>query len=324
MASARLPLAVATVLLLLFCWASPGISVAQNPPAPVPAPDPAPEQTAETTAANEDNGQDRGRRGRPGRDGIKSYDEVITDEARTDDGVFTVHRLDDKVFYENPRGRARQGVPLGQPDRPHDGGGRLRRSGAWQPRRQVGPARRPGPAEERLLRDSGGCRAAHRAGRRSGQQRHDHQGVRHRGAVGGRCAGHRRDHAVQPRGPGVQRPFAAAGPRLRPRPVVHRERDGLPREHRGEDHAHLHRPAAVGVEPESFADPVPAARHAPRQRHRSTALQHGEAARRADAAAPVRRAGRLLLPSGRSTTDATSTARRAAATSRGGAWRSRT
>ena len=98
MASARLPLAVATVLLLLCCWASPGISVAQNPPPP----NPEPEQTAETDAANGDDGRDRGRRGRPGRNGIKSYDEVITDEAQTDEGVFTVHRLDDKVFYEIP------------------------------------------------------------------------------------------------------------------------------------------------------------------------------------------------------------------------------
>ena len=35
-------------------------------------------------------------------DGIKSYDEVITDEAESDEGVFTVHQLDDEVFYEIP------------------------------------------------------------------------------------------------------------------------------------------------------------------------------------------------------------------------------
>ena len=36
------------------------------------------------------------------RNGIKPYDEVITDEAESDAGVFTVHHLDDKVFYEIP------------------------------------------------------------------------------------------------------------------------------------------------------------------------------------------------------------------------------
>ena len=34
--------------------------------------------------------------------GLKPYDEVITDEAETDEGVFLVHHLDDKVYYEIP------------------------------------------------------------------------------------------------------------------------------------------------------------------------------------------------------------------------------
>ena len=33
---------------------------------------------------------------------IKPYDQVITEEAISDDGIFTVHRLDDKVYYEIP------------------------------------------------------------------------------------------------------------------------------------------------------------------------------------------------------------------------------
>lgn len=33
---------------------------------------------------------------------MKPYKEVITDEAESDDGLFTVHRLDDKLFYEIP------------------------------------------------------------------------------------------------------------------------------------------------------------------------------------------------------------------------------
>jgi hypothetical protein len=52
------------------------------------------------------------RGGSPGRGGgggqdretqeIKPYDEVITADARTDVGLFTVHRVDDKVYYEIP------------------------------------------------------------------------------------------------------------------------------------------------------------------------------------------------------------------------------
>ena len=99
MASVRPPLPAATALLLLLCWITPGFVAAQNPQPP----DPEPEETTEPAeAADEDDGQERGRRARPGGDGIEPYDEVITDEAESDDGVFTVHRLDDKVFYEIP------------------------------------------------------------------------------------------------------------------------------------------------------------------------------------------------------------------------------
>ena len=96
MTLARLPLARAIVLLLLFGATSIGLAAAQNPQPP----DPGPEQAAERDDA--DDGEDGDRRGRRDRDGIKPYEEVITEEAETDDGVFTVHRLDDKVFYEIP------------------------------------------------------------------------------------------------------------------------------------------------------------------------------------------------------------------------------
>ena len=33
---------------------------------------------------------------------IKPYDKVITKEAKTSAGLFLVHRLDDKVFFEIP------------------------------------------------------------------------------------------------------------------------------------------------------------------------------------------------------------------------------
>ena len=98
MASARSLLPAVTVLLLLLCWALPDIAVAQNPPSPAPEP----EQTAETDAAENADAANQARRGRPNGNGIEPYDEVITEEAESDDGVFTVHRLDDKVFYEIP------------------------------------------------------------------------------------------------------------------------------------------------------------------------------------------------------------------------------
>jgi hypothetical protein len=67
---------------------------------------------------NDVNGQDRRNGGAPAPDpaktspppppakpatsGMKPYKEVITDKAKTDDGLFKVHRLDGKYFYEIP------------------------------------------------------------------------------------------------------------------------------------------------------------------------------------------------------------------------------
>ena len=85
------PARVLLPLLLLLGLASPGFATAQNQP-----PDDDQDQTAEGDEADEADDE------RPDRDGIQPYDEVITDEAETDDGVFTVHQLDDTVFYEIP------------------------------------------------------------------------------------------------------------------------------------------------------------------------------------------------------------------------------
>ena len=85
----------AFILLLLLGLASPGFAAAQDQP-----PDDDQDQTAGRDDADDDD-DGRPRRGRE-RDGIQPYDEVITDEAETDEGVFTVHQLDDKVFYEIP------------------------------------------------------------------------------------------------------------------------------------------------------------------------------------------------------------------------------
>ena len=83
------------ILLLLLGLAFPGLATAQNQP-----PDDDQDQTAEGDDADEDDGD--GQSGRDREEGIQPYDEVITDKAETDEGVFTVHQLDDKVFYEIP------------------------------------------------------------------------------------------------------------------------------------------------------------------------------------------------------------------------------
>jgi len=44
-----------------------------------------------------------GRGGRAPEPQIRPYDRVITREAKSDDGVFTVHRIKDRVYYEIPR-----------------------------------------------------------------------------------------------------------------------------------------------------------------------------------------------------------------------------
>ena len=100
----------------------------------------------------------------------------------------------------------------------------------------------------------------------------------------------------------------------------------VPREHRGGSDPHLHvahRPAVRRPRGRCAAQPVHRLRHAARQRDRADALQHGEAAREADDAAPLRRARRLLHGSGRWTTAGTSTGRRNGPTSRAGASRRR-
>ena len=69
-----------------------------------------------TNAVAQDEGGRRGRRGgdRSGddkekkKDGIKPYDKVVTKEAKTDTGLFIVHRIDDKLLYEIPRGALAQ------------------------------------------------------------------------------------------------------------------------------------------------------------------------------------------------------------------------
>ena len=269
-----------------------------------------------------------GRGGRAAGAEIRPYDRVITKDAKSDDGVFTVHRIKDRIYYEIPEGTARPGVPLGQPDRQDHARRRLRRAGGRQPRRPVGAARRPHPAARGLLRRRRRFRRADRQSRRGGQLRPDPDGLQHRSARQGRRGGHRRDAAVHHRRAGVQRPHARRRARVRRQPLVCRARRRIPGERRGRSDAHLQQPAGARRRRRprrTGARRRPRRRAAPRRHaQRADALQHGEAAREADDAAPVRRARRLFLGRVRSTTAGTSTARRSAASSPAGGSRRRT
>ena len=83
---------------------------------------------------------------------IKPYDKVITKEAKSDEGVFTVHRIKEKVYYEIPEERTRQRVSLGEPDSQDDAWRRLWRTGAGQPRREVGTSQQQSSPSKRRLR----------------------------------------------------------------------------------------------------------------------------------------------------------------------------
>jgi uncharacterized protein DUF4953/uncharacterized protein DUF5117/uncharacterized protein DUF5118 len=56
-------------------------------------------KTAEAEAAKKDTEKPKPK---PKKDAIKPYDKVITKEAKSEEGLFTVHKIDEKFFYEIP------------------------------------------------------------------------------------------------------------------------------------------------------------------------------------------------------------------------------
>jgi hypothetical protein len=86
-------MATALVAMSLVLASCTGSRTATTPPAPATAP----AQTAQATPA-----APGARPGPAARQGMKPYAEVITREAKSDPGLFTVHRISDKVFYEIP------------------------------------------------------------------------------------------------------------------------------------------------------------------------------------------------------------------------------
>ncbi len=59
-------------------------------------------KTAQSTASNGNTAQNSPRRGGGGGDDMKKFGEIVTDDAETDEGVFNVHKVDDKYYYEIP------------------------------------------------------------------------------------------------------------------------------------------------------------------------------------------------------------------------------
>ena len=72
------------------------ISISAQQRRPTPAPSPAGTPPATTSAAPQGMGQS------PFRTGPKPYKEVITDKAVSRKGLFTVHRIEDKWYFEIP------------------------------------------------------------------------------------------------------------------------------------------------------------------------------------------------------------------------------
>lgn len=58
-------------------------------------------KTAQSTASSGNTAQNSPRRGGGG-DDMKKFSEIVTDDAETDEGVFNVHKVDDKYYYEIP------------------------------------------------------------------------------------------------------------------------------------------------------------------------------------------------------------------------------
>src|SRR5262245_58116221 len=115
---------------------------------------------------------------------IKPYDRVITKDAKSDEGVFTVHRGEEKLYYEIPKNEfllrsaqkgTREGSPGGQRAGEHHAGRRRRRSGAGHPSGPGGAPPQPLPAARGGVRRH---RRPERAIPESRQARHhppDHQ-----------------------------------------------------------------------------------------------------------------------------------------------------
>ena len=84
------------IVVWLVVWCGLGLITQAHQP---PSPDEPPRQDEEEDATE---GDEDGEDADDSQGQIKPYSDVITVDAVSDDGIFTVHRLDDKVYYEIP------------------------------------------------------------------------------------------------------------------------------------------------------------------------------------------------------------------------------
>src|SRR5687768_7716716 len=85
------------VLLTVGCVMLGARIFAQESPVPAPSPAPTQEPSAPAPAA-----PPQGGRGQTGGE-PRPYDQVVTKDAKSDDGVFKIHRIRERVLYEIPQ-----------------------------------------------------------------------------------------------------------------------------------------------------------------------------------------------------------------------------
>jgi len=97
----RLPGVVCALFAFVIALAAVSAIAQEPPPTPAPQPEqtpPAPAQTPPTPPAG----------GPAATPVIRPYDRVITKEAKSDEGLFTVHRIGDRLYYEIPTAQLNQ------------------------------------------------------------------------------------------------------------------------------------------------------------------------------------------------------------------------
>ena len=136
----------------------------------------------------------------------RPYNQVITASAKTDDGIFKVHRINDQIFYEIPKkelGKDFLWVNSGQAHRQRRG---LRRAGSGESGRALGTLQQPRSSEGGRLQRHRGSLDADRQGRCSCEQSVDHAFLQRGGLQSGRRSRHRSHAALHDRSSGILGP----------------------------------------------------------------------------------------------------------------------
>ncbi len=234
--------------------------------------DPPPQQQQEPPA-----GEQPGRGGRGNQPAApRPYAQVITSAAKTDEGIFKVHRVGDTLYFEIPKGELDKDFVWNVVDQEDDDRRRLRRPERQQPRRALGEARRSDPAPEHGLQHHLERRRRRRAGRRERELPGDHPRASGRGLRVQRRRRRRRDRAGDGTGrrgrrrrrrrrrwrrrAGVLRGQHDRRPRHGRDAVVPRTRRLVPREHQYRSDADVHERRRRALAAGAAGDAAPAAR----------------------------------------------------------------